>query len=126
MLGQVVLKFFLEPLQEYKGVRGEVAHALTFYANVAGDEHRGVSDEARKHLRGLAAKLTVSLHKIPWYGVFTALGMVPKRVDLLKASSDLIGWSNNFRAEWEGTTTRREDIARCLGIPAAHNGSGVY
>jgi hypothetical protein len=97
VLGQIVLKFFIEPLQEYKEVRGEVSYALLFYANVYGElDPPEVMEEARKHLRGLAGKLRVCLHKIPCYSGFDVLGRVSKREALIRASTELVGWSESL------------------------------
>ena len=119
VLGQLFLKFFIEPLQQYKEAKGEVSHALHFYANVGGppgitpEEER---QEAQKHLRDLASKLRVCLHKIPWYPLFASVGLVPKKDALLKASDELTGWSNEVRGEGRTIGTRRRIIAECLGI----------
>lgn len=123
MLGQIVLKFCIEPLQQYREVKGELAHALHFYANVGGPP--GITPEeerrdAQKQLRGLASKLRVCLHKIPAYRFFAWIGRVPKKGALLKASNELTGWSNEVLGEGRTIGDRRRIIAECLGIDDIH------
>ena len=116
-MGQIVLKFFIEPLQQYKEVKGEVAHALHFYANGGSVmSPREELDEAHKHLRGLASKLRVCREKIPLYGFFAFIRWVPKKAALLKASTELTGWSNQVYAKKPSKLNRRKIIADCLKI----------
>jgi len=123
VLGQIFLKFVIEPLQQYKEVKGEVSYALHYYANAGGppgfakEEER---KEASEHLRGLASKLRVCRHKIPWYRLFAILGIVPKVEALLTASEHLTGWSNEVYGEGRTISKRRRIIAECLGIEDVH------
>lgn len=119
VLGQLVLKFLLEPLQQYKEVKGEVSYALHYYANIGGPPGFATEEErqeAQKHLRGLASKVRVCYHKIPWYRFFAGIGWLPKKSALLKASDALTGWSNEVGGEGGTIDKRRRIIADCLGI----------
>ena len=73
-------------------------------------------DEAHKHLRGLASKLRVCREKIPLYGFFALIRWVPKNAALLKASSELTGWSNGVYDEKLSKLNRRKIIADCLEL----------
>jgi hypothetical protein len=114
---QSFLKLVLEPIQEQKKLIGEVAHALLFYANVgpvgASEEERS---RAREALRGLAGQLRASLWTIPFYDTLARMGRVPKREDLLEASTQLVGWSNSLNYEAHDRPERRKIIADRLGI----------
>lgn len=116
VIGQFVLRWLIEPLQEYRELRGEVAHALLYYANVVeGFTSPEDIQGARKHLRGLASKLHKTHAKVPLYNACARWHLVPRRQDLFEASTQLTGWSNAFRPG-DDTGERRRTIARCLGI----------
>ncbi len=118
VVGQVVLKFFVEPIQEQAKVKGEVSNALVFYANVEGAlTTPELREEAKTQLRGLAARLRASVSQIPWYGVFEALRLVPKEKSVMDASAALIGLSNSLsRDDYEAGDRRRKAIAEALGL----------
>ena len=123
VLGQLVLKFLLEPLQQYKEVKGEVSYALHFYANVGGPPGFATEEErqeAQKHLRNLASKLRVCRHKIPRYRFFELIRLLPKKDALLKASDELTGRSNDVRGEGRSIPKRHTIIVDCLGIDDVH------
>jgi hypothetical protein len=129
VLGQIVQRFVLEPIQEQRKVIGEIAHALLFYANVyrvpEAEEYERMSkeriadlEEARKTLRGFAGRLHTSLWNIPAYDTLARMGRVPKKADILTASKELVGWSNMVYGSGpsESVEKRRRVIANALGI----------
>jgi hypothetical protein len=126
VLTQSFLKLVLEPIQEQKKLIGDVAHALLFYANVyhpdsfgpPDERRREELDEARKTLRGLAGRLQASLWTVPFYDSLARLGRVPRKEDVLAASTQLVGWSNSLygRSGEEGRDKRKKIIADSLGI----------
>jgi len=66
--GQIILKFFVEPIQEQAKIKGEVSNALVFYANVEGGIIKPeLREEAQTELRELAARLRASVSQIPYY-----------------------------------------------------------
>jgi hypothetical protein len=116
VVGQFLLRTLIEPLQEYRELKGEVSYALLYYANI--DEHLTPPDEfaeARKHLRALAARLRKTHTKIPFYNLCAACTLVPQRQNLFKASTEFVGWSNGLRRN-DDVSSRRKIIAECLGI----------
>lgn len=126
VLTQSFLKLVLEPIQEQKKLIGEVAHALLFYANVyhldsfgpLDEQRREELDEARKTLRGLAGQLQASLWTVPLYDTFARLGWVPRKADVLEASTHLVGWSNSLYGSTHDSQLdrRKKTIADRLGI----------
>ena len=106
VVGQIIQRFVLEPIQEQRRVIAEIAVAHVFLANVGpvtspvpagyllvgGDE----PIPAARLLRSLAARLRASLWTIPFYGLLTTLRVVHSRTTILEASSALIGWSNGI------------------------------
>lgn len=115
VLGQFVLKWLIEPLQEYRELKGEISHVLLFYANVNDRASPDEISETRRHLRGLSGRLRKIHAKIPFYNLCSVFSLVPVREDLFKASTELVGWSNDLD-QVNGKVRHRRTIAECLGI----------
>jgi hypothetical protein len=126
VVGQVIQRTFIEPIQELRRTIGRIAHALMFYANyvpltpsAVGDAVVGKSADqmgrAKDDIRKLASELWSLPFIIPWYGLFHALGCVPSRASLEKASTNLRGWSNSLGGE--SAETHRKEIAAALELP---------
>src|SRR5712692_7002353 len=91
VLGQIFVKFFLEPLQEFYKLRGEIGHSLIFYANVfsspslagAGDlnDPNDPYRKAHETLRRQSAELFARTHVIPLFSLWSRLHLLPKRSD---------------------------------------------
>src|SRR4051794_38171855 len=85
VVGQVVQRFLLEPIQEQSKTLGEVAYCLTFLANISHVEpSRGGAfpadpREASKDLRRLAGRLRASLWTVPLYDTLAARGWLLPR-----------------------------------------------
>lgn len=118
-VGQAVLRFVLEPIQEYKKLIGEVAHALLFYAN------RGPYgftleqlEETANDLRGMSGRIRSSIFYVPFYDTIALMGFIPKKSDALEAATQLVGWSNSLKREDSSIDNlkRRRIIADKLGI----------
>lgn len=122
VIGQAMLRFVLEPVQEQNKLIGEVAHALLYYSG-RGDHYGFQAEElqeGRKHLRNLAGRLRASLFYVPFYRVLARLGLVPKKEHTLEAARQLLGWSNTMVNERSSQSVRNEErrmiIASKLGI----------
>lgn len=116
--GQFIIKFFVEPIHEQAKLLGEIAYALTFYANVFGnaDLHRPERvEEASMTARKQASQLRAATATIFWYKLWQILRIVPKQENVLIASSYLIGLSNSTNRS-EGKLDRRKEIARLLDL----------
>jgi len=126
VVGQAILRFVVEPIQDQRRVIGEIAYALLFYANVyhldqfnrPDEQRRAELEEARAALRGLAGRLQASLWTVPVYDAWALIGWVRKKGDVLTATRELTGWSNSL---YGGKTSemrdkRRRIIADALGI----------
>lgn len=127
VLGQVFLKFLIEPLHDLRKFRGEIANTLIFYANVycnPGIGPREEMDEAQKVLRQQASQLLAKAHALPWYGLWAFLRAVPSRKNILEASGCLIGLSNSVhdRSDARGedsNSKRRREIEQLLKLYTA-------
>jgi hypothetical protein len=113
LLTQTILKFFIEPILEQRQLIGEVALALSIYADIENIQREGV-DEARRNLRSLSGRLWASLWTIPFYDAFGLIGVVPKRFDVMNASTSTMLLSHTLTST--GATIHRVEIANRLGI----------
>jgi hypothetical protein len=115
VLGQIILKWFIEPIQEQRRTIGRVANHLNFYANVDAEiSSPEEMEEAHRSIRGLSSSLHESLTLIPCYRLLSALWIVPKRKYVLDAASNLIGMSNTLRSG--DIADRRNEVAHALKI----------
>ena len=120
VVGQIIQRLFIEPIQEQRKVRGRIAHALLFHANATARVTMGVTAEEHaemyKELRGLAAELRASQTVIPFYKLTAALFRLPRIAAIEKASTNLMGWANGL-AHGNDNIDRRRAIAEALRIP---------
>jgi len=122
VVGQVVQRFFLEPVQEQRKVIGEATYAVLYCANVyrlpreeienMSEQRLAQLEDTGKTLRGLAAQLQSTLRAIPAYDTMARMEWVPKRSDVLTASREFVGWSNSVynKVDYEGHRDRRMTI----------------
>lgn len=99
VLGQLAEKFFIAPIHKQAEIMGEIGHSVVYYANVAGatDLHPPERvEEAKITLRRQASELRSATWAIRWYRLWDWLGFVQKRKNVLKATEELIGWSNSL------------------------------
>lgn len=100
VVGQLLGKFVIEPVQDLKKLLGEIRFALVFHAQAiltpVGDRAR--EDEAQKTLRKLSCDLRSKVGAIPFYGVWSTIscGFLPPKENAFKASTQLIGLSNSM------------------------------
>lgn len=108
VVGQVIVKFFIEPFQERAKLLGEIAGSLIYYANTT-------SAEARDVLRRQASQLMSTTNAIPMYSVWVLLSMgrLPGYENVNDASVELVGMSNQGSGE---DMVRIKKIAKLLRI----------
>lgn len=115
--GQLLTRFFVEPVLAIRREIAEVAYNLTFYWNRMFDE----GDEAtriRELIRGHACALFRLSHvPIIYDSIFWMIGM-PRRKRIHDAISDLIGLSNTVGSKTpeDPKHERRDSIYRNLKI----------
>lgn len=98
VVGQLLSKFFIEPLHDLRKAIGEVRFNLAFHAaTIHTPEGRSMdsSDEARVALSKNSCVLLANLHAIPFYGVtrLLAFGVLPGRAAIERAAVQLRGLS---------------------------------
>ncbi|MEM9952442.1 MAG: hypothetical protein AAF846_12610 [Chloroflexota bacterium] len=117
VISQILQRFLIEPIQEYRKLRGDIAYTLIMYAVVPVMENdpdfRGIAHKHKEHLRSLASNLRRHIEIIPFYGLFSILGIVDSKKRVIKASQSLVGWSNSVRRNSE---KHRDSVADVLGI----------
>src|SRR5687767_7840684 len=107
VVGELLQKVFIEPIQDVRRTVGRIAHALTFYRNAMGQKKLSIGDavvgmppeelrEVQKTIRGLASDLRAGPAVIPLYRLFAVIRLVPSREAIKSASTHLIGWSNSL------------------------------
>jgi hypothetical protein len=81
VVGQIIQKLFIEPIQEQRKSIGEVLYVLDYYCELTFTEGTDLetTKDASKYLRRATSDLYRNTATIPWYGFFAAIKMVPKR-----------------------------------------------
>lgn len=123
VIGQLLLKFVIEPVHETGKTIGEISHSLILFANVIsnpGVPSKEKMDEASDRFRKLSGLLHTHLFLVPWYGVTAGIFRLPARNKVLTAASQLIGLSNSVHTAsagiYEQNAKRVEKICDSLGI----------
>lgn len=121
LIGQAVLKFLLEPLQEFQRTVSEIAHALIEHANVYGNP--GLGDEQKlkevsRALRNLSSRLYAQMSLTPKYRYIAKVLCFPSERAISEAATNLIGLSNSVFASGDGVANagRANRIRKALGI----------
>jgi hypothetical protein len=98
VIGQLLSKFMIEPLQELRKVVGEVRFNLSFHAptiHTPNSRSKETSEAARLALMKSSCDLVSKLHAVPAFGVLRWLpcGVLPNRKDIENAAIHLRGLS---------------------------------
>jgi hypothetical protein len=97
VLGQVFVKFVIDPIQNLYKLIGEVGHSLIYYANLYSNTQmcdKSQLQEAHDTLRRQSCQLFSSAYAIPGYGLWARLRLLPPYYDAQEAVGQLIGLSN--------------------------------
>ena len=126
VLGQLLLKFILDPIHKQRETIGDIADSLIYYSNlytnlmgtyIPEHEERKIASEK---VRQLSTVLVSRTHLIPFYAYLAFFKCVPKEKHIKEVASDLIGLSNGmFAREWDHikhNDKRAEDIKKKLNI----------
>ncbi|MER2511517.1 MAG: hypothetical protein ABTQ25_03690 [Nitrosomonas ureae] len=123
VIGQLIVKLLLDPVQDMKKTIGQVSHTLVERAYVLanpGVPTKEKMDDTSDSLRMLSSQLHAHLYLIPSYDKTFKVFHLPSKEKLLVASTALIGLSNSvFRAEvkvYEANAKRVEQVCDSLGI----------
>ncbi|BFU89436.1 MAG: hypothetical protein NTAFB01_06230 [Nitrospira sp.] len=124
VLGQLVVKLILDPVQDLKKTIGQISHALVEQANVIANPDVSTKEEKNETsalFRKLSASLHAHLYLVPAYVTTCRVFCLPSKEKLLSASTNLIGLSNGVysgnRIKADETNTKRiEAVCDSLGI----------
>jgi hypothetical protein len=126
VLGQIILKFYIEPIQQFRLHIGKITDALIFYANLYSNPGTNVKEqvkEASNEIRKLASELISTSAVVPLYRTWSSLKIIPKLKNIKEARSNLIGLSNslfssqNNSQESKFNRERVEKIITTLNLP---------
>lgn len=120
VIGQIVEKFFLSPLEAFRRTLGEIAFNMIYFANIytnPGPGDRDTRIEASRKLRTLASQLVADSYAVNCFWFFVLFRFIPSRKKVNEASDKLIGLSNSV---FEGNILLidewRKDISSLLRL----------
>jgi hypothetical protein len=128
VIGQLLAKFFIEPLHELRKAVGEVRFNLAFHAptiHTPIGRSQEASNKAREALLKSSCDLIAQMHAIPIYGVtrLLAFGVLPCRRAIEAAAVQLRGLSTYVHENGERANAhldvigkRVETIEKLLGL----------
>ena len=104
VIGQLLSKFFIDPLYEFRKTIGEVRFNLAFHAptiHTPIGRSKDNSDSAKEALMRSSCDLIAKLHAIPLYGVLSSIscGILPCRKAVEDAAVQLRGLSTYVHEE---------------------------
>lgn len=117
VIGQLLAKFFIEPLHELRKAVGEVRFNLAFHAptiHTPIGRSQETSDKAREALMKSSCDLIADLHAIPIYGVtrLFAFGVLPCRKAVEDAAVQLRGLSTYVHETGEKANSSLDEIRK--------------
>ncbi len=123
VVGQIIQRLIIEPIQEQRRIKGRVANALTAYHNAylfrttydSNPEAKKRLDDASMALHGLAADLRVSRYVLPIYKFFAVVKLVLPEKTVMEVADELLHWGG-MTGGGEGSKARRDKIMSLLDI----------
>ncbi len=98
VLGQILLKLFIEPIQELRKLVSKIAYDLIKLANVLANPTEPENErftEACKIMRDHSSNLHAHFYLVPFYKVTCRIFGLPTEEGVLKATKELIRLSNS-------------------------------
>lgn len=124
VLGQILLKLLIEPVQAMKNVIAEIAHKLILFANIYANP-RSLEDEkqaeASKEFRILSSKIQSSMYLVPAYKTTSKLFGLPSQEEINAASKGLISLHNGHDHALEN-----QGILNCYSAQRVRDALGIY
>jgi hypothetical protein len=121
ILTQVVTRFVVDPLLDFRRLLGEVAFTLILNAKYL--HHPSLAgnspgfQEAKEQCRTLASRLHAFSAAVPLYSTMARIGLVPKYGSVYDAAAQLVGLSNTEVNDPAALVRERYDrISKLLGI----------
>lgn len=112
VLGEIMVKIVIDPVQELKRVIADIAFKLIYYSHVfkvsSSDDSAGQAEEKEidsekleevaNEYRKLASLLNASYRLIPFYPLAKILFFLPKEADIIEARNELVEMSEEIFA----------------------------
>lgn len=110
ILGQIVLKLFVEPWQKQRECIANISNHILMYSPMYSSP--GISDkelisEVSLKTRQLASELLASCSRMPFYKKLTKTKLVLDLETVSKVQKDLIGLSNSMHEDKFGSNNKR-------------------
>ena len=123
VVGQMILQFFIVPVQDFFKTIAAIAHARIEVADVTsnpGVQSKERNEETSRQLRRLSGQLHSHLFLVRPYALVCRVSGLPSRAQVLQASGSLIGLSNSVFSSngktIESNASRWDKICDNLGI----------
>jgi len=121
VLGQILLKLIIEPIQDLKKEIATTLNNLIYYANIISnpntnspEKYKETSQKLRQHASNLASKVSI----IPFYILWVSLRILPPKENIFKAKTYLIYISNSlFQSKYNDgmkNSEKSEEIQKLL------------
>ena len=132
VLGEIIVKIVIDPVQELKRVIAEIAFKLIHYSHVfklaSSGEPSGEAagqtidqeklEQAADEYRKLASMLNAGYHLVPFYAIAKLLFFLPKEADIIDARNALLEMSEEIFAAPKSfvISERRKSIEKMLKV----------
>ena len=124
VLGQIILKLLIDPVQSFKKTVAEIAIKLILYANIyanpkpLGDERQGAMSQ---DMRILSSKLISKMYLIPAYNISKYIFGLPSKNQVETASRKLI-----FIHNGHDSALVNQGILNSYAAQEVRNSLGIY
>ena len=124
VIGQIVVKLIIEPINDFKKERSKIIYDLVFYANKLANP-KGPDDlemvEVCKVMRQHSSMLHSATHLIPCYQYLAFIFGLPKIKDINEATTKLIYLSNGYAGVLKNQAILNayamQEVKIALGVP---------
>jgi len=121
VLGQIIIRSFIDPIYELRKMRGDIVDGLLFYSpfymNPNHPHKTPEIDGAGDALRSLAARLDARRYAIPHYNFFGLIGAVPMNTSIDEARAALFNLSSSiYVGDRTQNETSRKKIVKALNL----------
>lgn len=97
VIGQILLRIYIDPVVRMKGTIGETAFTLSKFSHVAHNASTTSEEtvsEVFMAFRELSARLRANLHQVPCYGTMSFIFRLPQESKVQEASKNIVAISN--------------------------------
>jgi hypothetical protein len=127
VVGQLLSKFFIEPIHDFRRIIADVGDQLIFHAQVycnPSNDKNPLWDEASYKLRQMSSLLRIKQHVVPCYSFWSKIRIVPTIEKINEAARGLMYLSNSVYAYNQNgvnqalkNSEQADTVKQCLGLP---------